>query len=168
MDRLWSPWRSQFIQAHSAGDDESPFTRAWESPDKDRENFLLHRGERAFIILNRFPYNAGHLLVVPVRRTGDFLELDEEESAEIMRLVRLGVEIVTRAMKPHGLNVGLNIGRTGGAAFDDHVHVHIVPRWNGDTNFMPVLAETRVISESMERVFEELGSARAAILAGRG
>ena len=98
MDRLWSPWRSQFIKAHSGGETGSPFLNAWNAPEKDEENFLLHRGERAFIILNRYPYNAGHLLVVPVRQTGELLELEEEESAELMRLVRLGVAVVTRAM----------------------------------------------------------------------
>lgn len=164
MEQLWSPWRSQFIKAHSAKEEGSPFLRAWEEPEKDRENFLLHRGERAFIILNRYPYNAGHLLVMPVRRTGDLLELDEEDSAELMRMVRLGVAILRRALKPHGLNVGLNLGRTAGAAFEDHVHFHVVPRWNGDTNFMPVLAGTRVISESMEAVYDELIQARDAIL----
>lgn len=167
MDRLWSPWRSQFIKAHSGGETDSPFLGAWEAPEKDEENFLLHRGERAFIILNRYPYNAGHLLVVPVRQTGDLLELEEEESAELMRLVRLGVAVVKRAMKPHGINVGLNLGRTGGAAFEDHVHFHIVPRWNGDTNFMPVLADTRVISESMETVYDELRASLREILAGQ-
>lgn len=168
MDRLWSPWRSEFIKAHSSGKGEgSPFLRAWESPEHDQENFLLYRGERAFIILNRFPYNAGHLLVLPVRQIGDILALDEEESGELMRLVRFGVEILTRALKPHGFNVGLNLGRSAGAAFEDHVHFHIVPRWNGDANFMPVLGETRVISESMEGIYRELCEARDEILAAR-
>lgn len=158
MKQLWSPWRSQFIaganEEKQAG--ESPFTKAWNKPERDEENYLLYRGERAFIIMNRFPYNAGHLLVVPVREVGDFLELSEEESAEIMRLIRLGIALLKGALKPHAFNVGMNLGRTAGAAIDTHVHFHIVPRWNGDTNFMPVLDETRVISEEMREVFGKM------------
>lgn len=125
----------------------------------------MHRGKRAFIIMNRYPYNAGHLLVVPVRETGDFLELSTEESAEIMELVRLGIDMLRRALKPQAFNVGMNLGRTAGAAIDSHVHFHIVPRWNGDTNFMPVLDETRVISENMDEVFAKLGAALKEALA---
>lgn len=165
MERLWSPWRSHFIgSADDHKKDGSPFTRAFKEPERDRENYLVHRGERAFIIMNLYPYNAGHLLVVPVREVGDFLELDEEESGEMMRLIRLGLAILKRALQPQAFNVGMNLGRTAGAAIDTHVHFHIVPRWNGDTNFMPVLDETRVISESMEEVYEKLVKARGEIL----
>ncbi len=165
MEYLWSPWRSEFIDSADATDSrESPFELAFAAPEHDRENYLLHRGLLAFIILNKYPYNAGHLLIVPVRATGDFLELTDEERLEIMNLIRLGIAVLTEALQPHGFNVGMNLGRTAGAAIDTHVHFHIVPRWNGDTNFMSVLDNTRVISESMNDVFEKLVSAKNKIL----
>jgi ATP adenylyltransferase len=165
MNRLWSPWRSEFITSASGDSNESPFVRAWREPQKDEENFVLLRGERAFIILNRYPYNAGHLLVVPVRECGDLLELSEEEYGEMTRLVRLGVRILREAMSPHAFNIGMNLGRTAGAAIDSHVHTHIVPRWNGDTNFMPVIGDTRVISEDMRQVYVKLRDAASRIAA---
>lgn len=169
MERLWSPWRSHFIETHDERPaDYSPFAEAWERSDLDSENHLLHRGGGAFIILNKYPYNPGHLLVVPVRRVGDLLQLTDEERYEMSDLVSLGLEVLKRAMNPHGFNVGMNLGRTAGAAIESHVHTHIVPRWNGDTNFMPVLDETRVMSENMEKVFGKLREALDAILSERG
>jgi ATP adenylyltransferase len=168
MDQLWSPWRSQFIgKADEHRTEGSPFTRAWEDRGRDAENRVVYRGERAFIIMNLYPYNAGHLLVVPVREAGDFLELEDAESAELMRLIRLGIALLKRALAPQAFNVGMNLGRTAGAAIDTHVHFHIVPRWNGDTNFMPVLDETRVISESMDEVYGKLIAAREEMEGGR-
>lgn len=160
MEQLFSPWRSRFIEslgeADGGADGTSPFARAFSEPERDADNYLLHRGQRAFIIMNLYPYNAGHLLVVPVREVGDFLELDEAERAEMMELVRLGLAALKRALAPHGFNVGMNLGRVAGAAIEQHVHMHIVPRWNGDTNFMPVLADVRVVSENMRSVYERL------------
>lgn len=161
MERLWSPWRSHFIDTHEElPKDKSPFSAAWEQPERDEENLLLHRGERAFIILNKYPYNPGHLLVVPVRQVDDFLALEREERNEMMDLVAYGTEILQRALQPHGFNVGMNLGRTAGAAIESHVHIHIVPRWNGDTNFMPTLNETRVVSQSMEEIYRRLVDSR--------
>ena len=161
MERLWSPWRSQYIAsvADESTGDASPFTRAYDDPSKDDENFLLYRGRRAFIILNRYPYNAGHLLVVPVREIADFLALDDDERHEMMDLAARGVEVLKTALKPDAFNIGMNLGRTAGAAVANHVHMHIVPRWNGDTNFMPVLNETRHISEYMHETFQKLSEA---------
>lgn len=167
MDRLWSPWRSEFIAIASEakhGVIESPFVRAWREPERDEENFLLYRGTEAFILMNRYPYNAGHLLVLPVRECGDLLELSESEYGEMTRLVRFGVATLKQALKPHGFNIGMNLARTAGAAIESHVHTHIVPRWNGDTNFMPVLGETRVISENMREVYVKLRDAAARIV----
>ncbi|HVK38711.1 MAG TPA: HIT domain-containing protein [Candidatus Kapabacteria bacterium] len=166
MERLWSPWRSEFIQSAGREGDgaESPFTRAFNEPGRDEENYLLHRGERAFIILNRYPYNAGHLLIVPVRQVADFLELSDEERHEMIDLVRLGIDVLRRAMSPHAFNVGMNLGREAGAGIVNHVHMHIVPRWNGDTNFMPVLDETRHISEHMQETFRKLADARRSLV----
>ncbi len=166
MEQLWSPWRSKFVgSASQAGNGgESPFTTACNEPEKDLENHVVYRGERAFIIMNRYPYNAGHLLVVPNREVGDFLALSHEESVEIMRLLRLGVGLLRRALMAESFNVGMNLGRTAGAAIETHVHFHIVPRWNGDTNFMPVLDETRVISEEMDAIYAKVCDALRVML----
>ena len=157
MERLWSPWRSHFIETHEdMPKDWSPFAEAWNDPENDEENLLLYRGKRAFIILNKYPYNPGHLLVVPVRQVADFLLLEREERNELMDLVAYGTEVLQKGLAPHGCNVGMNIGRVAGAAIESHVHIHIVPRWNGDTNFMPTLGETRVVSQNMKDVYHKL------------
>ena len=165
MERLWSPWRSHFIETHKEiPKDRSPFLIAWEEPERDAENMMLYRGNRAFIILNKYPYNAGHLLVVPVRQVGDFLSLDEEERHEVIDLVALGTNIIEKGLKPDGYNVGMNLGHTAGAAIETHLHMHIVPRWNGDTNFMPTLDETRVVSQNMVEIYQRLIRARDLIV----
>ncbi len=157
MERLWSPWRSEFIESHQDQPaDWSPFADAWQDVDNDEENLLLFRGERAFIILNKYPYNPGHLLIVPVRKVADFLLLEPEERNEMMDLVAFGTAILKQAISPHGFNVGMNLGRVAGAAIESHVHIHVVPRWNGDTNFMPTLGETRVVSQNMKEVYRRL------------
>lgn len=161
MEHLWSPWRSQFIDTHEdEPKDESPFLKAWNQPDRDEENLLFHRGERAFIILNKFPYNPGHLLIVPVSQVADLLELEPAERNEMMDLVAYGIDVLKRALNPHGFNVGMNLGRTAGAAIDSHVHIHVVPRWNGDTNFMPTLNETKVMSHGLEEIYRRLVDSR--------
>ncbi len=167
MERLWSPWRSQFINAaRDESPSESPFTKAFREPEKDAEHHLLHRDRLTFIILNKYPYNAGHLLVLPIREVGDLTDLTGEEGAEMMKSVTFAARILRLALSPHGLNIGMNLGRTAGAGIESHVHFHVVPRWNGDTNFMPVLAETRMISESMDDMFGKLVDARDRLLAG--
>ena len=162
MERLWSPWRSEFINSvkDRSEEGESPFARAFAEPDRDEENYLLHRGSQAFIILNRYPYNAGHLLIVPVRQVADFLELADGERHEMIDLVSYGIELLKRALKPDAFNVGMNLGRSAGAGIESHVHMHVVPRWNGDTNFMPVIDETRHISEYMRETFRKLVDAK--------
>lgn len=166
MERLWSPWRSEFIASTGDGNagGDSPFTRAYNEPERDAENYLLHRGDRAFIILNRYPYNAGHLLIVPVRQIADFLDLDDAERHEMIDLVRLGVAVLKKAMDPQAFNVGMNLGRAAGAGIEYHVHMHVVPRWNGDTNFMPVFDETRHISEYMQETYRKLLEARRSLV----
>lgn len=157
MERLWSPWRSEFIETHQDQPANwSPFADAWKDADHDEENLLLFRGELAFIILNKYPYNPGHLLIVPVRKVADFLLLKPEERNEMMDLVAFGTSVLQHAMSPHGFNVGMNLGRVAGAAIESHVHIHVVPRWNGDTNFMPTLSETRVVSQNMKEVYRRL------------
>jgi ATP adenylyltransferase len=169
MERLWSPWRSEVISSYDdINKEESPFTRAFNQPDKDAEHHLVHRGRLAFIIMNKYPYNAGHLLILPVREVGGYLDLTDEERHEMSDLIAFGIEMLKRAMNPHAFNVGMNLGREAGAGINSHVHFHIVPRWNGDTNFMPVFDETRVISEDMDVVYGKLVEARDALLNERG
>jgi ATP adenylyltransferase len=152
-DRLWAPWRLEYIQAA----DEQPgcvFCRAPELDDAD--GLIIHRGELAFVLLNRFPYSSGHLMVAPARHVGSYVELTEPEALEIHRLASTAVEALGRAMGPHGFNLGWNLGRVAGAGVVDHVHEHVVPRWGGDTNFMPVLADVKVMPEHLEATRQRL------------
>lgn len=159
MDKLWSPWRSQYIESFKEDPaehfDNSLFSRIIKE-DKDEENYLLHRGKTCFIIMNLYPYNSGHLMIVPYKEAKELAELDKETRLELFELIDLGCRILTDAIKPHGFNIGANIGRVAGAGIEDHLHFHIVPRWNGDTNFMPVLNEVKVISEAMRDTYNKL------------
>jgi ATP adenylyltransferase len=122
----------------------------------DQENLILWRGERTFIILNAYPYANGHLMVTPYQHTANLDDLEDEEMLEMMKTTRLGVNLLKSAFRPDGFNIGVNLGRVAGAGIADHVHIHIVPRWNGDTNFMPVLGDVRVIPESLNVVYGRL------------
>jgi ATP adenylyltransferase len=124
--------------------------------DEDAANLILHRGKKAFVIMNLFPYNNGHLMVAPYKHTGNFLELDDDELLEIMQLAQLSIKVLKKAMNPAGFNTGFNIGKAAGAGIDAHLHFHIVPRWVGDTNFMPVVGEMKVISEHIEATYATL------------
>jgi ATP adenylyltransferase len=124
--------------------------------NRDRENFILKRGELAFVMLNGFPYNNGHLMVAPYRHIGDISELTHDEMCEIMALTQECCAILKRAFNPDGYNIGMNLGLTAGAGIADHVHMHIVPRWNGDTNFMPVVADVKVLPDSLENTYDKL------------
>ncbi|MBN2202032.1 HIT domain-containing protein [bacterium] len=131
------------------------FCRAWGEED-DRASLIVQRGESAFVILNRYPYNNGHLMVVPVRHTADLGGLDDREKVELFDLLEASRKALEEAMHPQGYNLGMNLGRTAGAGIADHLHFHLVPRWNGDTNFMPVLGHTKVVSEGLEQTREKL------------
>jgi ATP adenylyltransferase len=156
VDQLYAPWRESFVLGHK-DDDECIFC-APESRRHVRE-LILHRARRAFIVLNRYPYNSGHLMVVPYRHAARLEELRVVERNEIMTLVTLACRVLAEVQKPAGLNVGLNLGRAAGAGIDGHLHVHIVPRWPGDTNFMPALFETRIISVDLKNVGRRLRAA---------
>lgn len=162
MEKLWSPWRSQYIDTFKDEPKEtlpgSLFTRILNEND-DRKNYLLHRGKNAFIIMNLYPYNSGHLMVVPYQEARSIDELDSDTRLEMFELIDLGIKVLNDAIKPHGFNIGANLGRVAGAGIEDHIHFHIVPRWNGDTNFMPVLNDVKVISEEMGRTYDKLKSA---------
>jgi ATP adenylyltransferase len=126
------------------------------SSDNDEEALVVYRGEHAFVIMNRFPYNSGHLMIVPKRHTADFQSLSAEEGLECFDLLKRAERALIALSKPQAFNLGMNLGRVAGAGIDDHLHWHIVPRWNGDTNFLPVLAEVKVVSEEMQAQWKRL------------
>ncbi len=161
MKRLWTPWRIDYLKAPkgavTGGCIFCDKVRA--DPSKDRENLLLLRGRRAFVMLNLFPYANGHMMVAPYDHTGELESLDGDTLQEMMQLVGDGIRALRQTMNPQGYNVGANLGRVAGAGVEDHVHFHIVPRWNGDTNFMPVLADTRMIPELLPDTYDSLHAA---------
>jgi ATP adenylyltransferase len=160
MKRMWSPWRSAYIQSfkdppRKRKSKKSIFIRALEEENDDK-HFIVHRGKYCFVILNLYPYNSGHVMIVPYRQTGRFDELTQPELNEVMKLARICINALDAEVKPQGFNFGANLGRASGAGVTGHIHFHIVPRWNGDTNFMPVLGDTKVISEDMRTTMVKL------------
>jgi ATP adenylyltransferase len=146
VERLWAPWRLEYVG--SADEHEGCiFCRAVAGDDED--GFVLHRGREAFALLNRFPYASGHLMVAPYRHVGEFSELGDGEALEIHRLASQGMGALAQSYGPQGFNLGWNLGRIAGAGVTDHAHLHVVPRWAGDTNFMPVLADVKVLPEHL-------------------
>jgi len=157
-ENLWAPWRLKYIQGLGEG---SPKTgcficRNLQNPQDDDKNLVLWRTSRSIVILNRFPYNNGHLLIAPVRHIADLSQASSEELLEMISLVRESQKVLSLAIKPHGFNVGMNFGRCAGAGLPDHLHIHVVPRWDGDTNFMSVCSDTKVISQSLAELLELL------------
>jgi ATP adenylyltransferase len=144
---LWAPWRLEYIVSDRGSG--CIFCAAAEGVP-ERAKWVVERGETCFTILNTFPYAPGHLMVAPLRHVAELEELDDGETAELMALTRRAVIALRAAMSPHGFNVGLNLGEVAGAGIADHLHLHVVPRWQGDNNFMPVLADTRVIPQALE------------------
>jgi ATP adenylyltransferase len=154
--QLWAPWRLEYIQSADE-QDGCVFCRA---PGlDDEEGLVVHRGEHAFVLLNRYPYASGHLMVAPYRHVGDFGALTPEEALEIHGLAATALGALGEAMAPQGFNLGWNLGRVAGAGIVDHVHEHVVPRWSGDTNFMPVLADVKVMPEALEATRRKLAEA---------
>ena len=141
MERLWAPWRLEYIE-RAPDDGRCIFC----SPE---EELLVHRGEAALVLLNKFPYASAHVMVAPVRHVGRYDELTDAEAREIHRLTMASIAALEAEYRPHGFNLGWNLGRVAGAGIVDHVHQHVVPRWGGDTNFMPVLADTKVLPEAL-------------------
>jgi len=153
MERLWAPWRMKYILSSKA---EGCIFCQKIAEKNDEENLILYRGKSSFLILNTFPYNCGHLMIVPYRHIGDLEKLSDLESSELVRLTQLSVQTLKAILKPEGFNIGMNLGRVSGAGVKDHLHMHIVPRWNGDTNFMPLLANTKILSESLKETYKKL------------
>ncbi len=153
MDRLWAPWRVSYIRLPNP---QGCIFCDKPAENKDAENLILYRGKLNFIIMNAFPYNPGHLLVVPYRHIGKLEDLSADERNEHYEIVSRAVGILRKAGGTESFNLGMNLGRVAGAGIADHIHTHIVPRWNGDNNFMPIIGDTRVISESMEDIYNRL------------
>ncbi len=161
MDRLWTPWRMAFIeQASGAAPAARPAcflcAKPAEGPEHDRANLLLCRGERAYVLMNLYPYNSGHLMIAPYAHGGDLAALPDGTADELFALTRRAVAALGAEYHPDGFNVGMNLGQAAGAGVPDHLHVHVVPRWNGDTNFMPVVGETKVLPESLAQSYDRL------------
>jgi ATP adenylyltransferase len=156
--RIWAPWRLKYVKGASGDDPDGCIFCDFpaEGPERDRDNLIVHRGERAFVILNKFPYTNGHLMVAPYEHIGGLQDLDAATVAELMALAQRGIAILEEAYGPQGYNAGFNQGRVAGAGVEHHIHMHVVPRWGGDTNFMPVLADTRVMPQSLEESYEAL------------
>lgn len=152
MKVLWAPWRIQYITGEK---EEGCIFCSKPKERNDKKNLILYTGETSFIIMNRYPYSNGHLMAVPYRHTNNLSELTEEERLELMNLTVKCIDIL-QAIRPDGFNIGMNLGRAGGAGIDDHLHYHIVPRWNGDSNFMSVIADVRVMPEYLEETYETL------------
>ncbi len=165
MERLYSPWRSQYIE-NVDNLDGCFLCNAFKSKD-DEKNLVLYRGKKAFIIMNLYPYNAGHVMVCPNEHIGDFTKIDKETLHEISELTQFAVKAIQKALKPDGFNLGYNLGRAAGAGLEDHIHNHIVPRWNGDTNFMPVIGEVKVISQDLKEVYHKIKKAMEGLEKGK-
>ena len=157
MDHLWAPWRLAYVAAPKAPGAEEPcFICRGLGEDDDRRNLIVRRTPLAVVLLNRFPYNNGHLLIAPRAHKGRLDELTPDELLETMEAVRLLVNVLGGLMRPDGYNVGLNLGAAAGAGLPGHLHWHVVPRWHGDTNFMPVVSDTRVIVQSLDALHQLL------------
>lgn len=160
MDQLWSPWRSLHIERMTSREareegEKSVFLQLAEQ-DRDEESLILWRGEGVFVIMNRYPYNNGHLLIVPFRQIASYEELTSLEQAEIAAAIGRCIGWLRRGLDPDGFNVGMNLGSAGGAGIPEHLHVHVVPRWSGDTNFMSSVADLKVIPEALEQTYRKL------------
>ncbi|MBO6576749.1 MAG: HIT domain-containing protein [Rhodothermales bacterium] len=163
MEHLWSPWRTQHVEEWSrkpAGEKGSLFERL-AAEDRDEENLILWRGETCFVIMNLYPYNNGHCMIVPYRRIEAFREMTGDERREAFDTVDRVIGWLEQALSPDGFNVGVNQGEAAGAGIPDHLHVHVVPRWQSDTNFMPTTAQTKVIPEALRSTYAKLRAAIA-------
>lgn len=162
METLHAPWRIQYILAPKPDRaDRSLFTRIAQSSD-DQANYVVARDRTCYAVLNTYPYNGGHLLVVPYKQVPDFNGLTDEEMADLCKLTRRCINALTQVMRPDGFNIGVNLGKVAGAGIQEHLHIHVVPRWSGDTNFMPVLGQTTVLPQALSELAEQLRAALSA------
>lgn len=154
VERLWSPWRSEYVTSFE--DDDGCFLCSHLESSNDEANLVLWRGDKMFVVLNRYPYNPGHLMVAPKRHVGELDDMDPTELHELIEVTQRSISILRQAMNPQGFNAGMNLGEAGGAGVPGHVHQHVVPRWKGDTNFMPSVAETKVLPELLTDTYAKL------------
>lgn len=152
VEKLWAPWRVEYIRNPGTG---CFFCQGLKMKDH-KKALIVEKHDRAFSLLNRYPYNNGHLMVAPIRHIGNLELLDDEELLSVHNLLRRAMKSITMTMQPQGFNIGINQGRVAGAGVVDHIHIHLVPRWQGDTNFMPVLSDTKVVSESLLATYEKI------------
>jgi len=152
-DKLWAPWRIEYIANPK---EDFCFFCKYPTEDNDRKRLILYRGKNAFVIMNFYPYNNGHVMVAPYLHTSELSELNPDTKLEMFNLIEYSTKIIRSEMNADGFNIGINLGSVAGAGVKDHLHIHIVPRWNGDTNFMPITAGTKVISEGLEETWEKL------------
>lgn len=162
MENLWAPWRMAFITPKELQPPACIFCTK-PAENQDAEAHILYRGEHCFMMLNLYPYNNGHLMIAPYQHVGTIEKLDATTLAELMAQAQLALRALRFAMKPEGFNMGINQGKVAGAGFEDHVHLHIVPRWHGDTNFMPLLADVKVMPEHIDNVYRQLKQALEAV-----
>jgi len=155
LKQLWAPWRMVFIESSKPSSSGCVFC---ELPklNRDDESLILFRSQTSFIIMNKFPYNNGHLMAIPFRHTADFNSLTSAELSDLMSLTQQCTTALNQAYHPEGFNIGMNLGAAGGAGIKEHLHFHIVPRWQGDTNFMPVLSETKSMPQHLESGYKQL------------
>ena len=157
MDRLWSPWRAKYIASGVDSQAEGcVFCRIAADPEGDEKNFVLYRGQHAFVVLNLYPYISGHLMVVPYLHTSEFDSVAKEITDELMDLAKRSQTALREVYSPAGFNLGMNLGAAAGAGITDHMHIHLLPRWSGDTNFMTTVGETRVLPENLETTYSKL------------
>ena len=156
--RIWAPWRLAYVKDAAKDSEEECIFCAKPAAEDDEASLIVHRGERCFVILNLFPYTNGHLMVAPYDHLGSIADLDPETTAEMMSLAQRAIGVLDDSYAPHGYNVGFNQGRVAGAGVEHHIHMHVVPRWGGDTNFMPVLADVKVMPEHLAETREKLAA----------
>ena len=153
MEQIWAPWRVEFIKM---GKPEGCFLCDKPKQNNDAANYILYRGDKNFILLNSYPYNPGHLMIAPYQHVANLEELTDGERHEHFEIVKRSIKILKQVFNPDGFNIGMNIGKVAGAGIDKHIHTHIVPRWQGDSNFMPVIADTKVINEALAETYDKL------------
>ena len=154
MQTIWAPWRMEYILSEKNG--ECFFCEKSKQMAKDRENFVLYRGRLAFALMNIYPYNNGHIMIAPYAHVPSLTDLDHDQIGDLFHLTQQCEHVLTQAVQPEGFNIGLNLGKVAGAGIEDHLHVHIVPRWNGDTNYMTTISNIRVIPQQLEETYKVL------------
>jgi ATP adenylyltransferase len=166
MDRIWAPWRMKYISHLEDPVDEGCIFCTKPEQDTDKKNLLIVRRKFCFALMNLYPYNNSHILVVPYRHLSSFEDLDSEELLECQETIQDAIGVMRKSMSPHGFNIGMNLGKAGGAGIEQHLHWHLVPRWIGDANFMPIIGDTKVVSESIEESWKRMADGFSQLRSG--